>query len=99
MKITAFHLYNDYSGSPKVLRNVIEGLLYKKHKITIITSNTNGVLDDLSKDDDLSYDYFIIHLIINFYGSVILFGHNFVYSSKLSNIKIHRSFILTPLCL
>ncbi len=60
MRIIAFHLYNDYSGSPKVLRNVIEGLLNKNHKITIITSNTNGVLDDLPKDD-LNYDYFIYH--------------------------------------
>ena len=48
MRIVAFHLYNDFSGSPKVLRNVIEGLLKKKHKLTIVTSNTNGILDDLS---------------------------------------------------
>lgn len=57
MKITAFHLYNDYSGSPKVLRNVIEGLLKKNHKITIITSNTNGALDNLF-ENNLNYNYF-----------------------------------------
>ena len=61
MNITCFHLYNDYSGSPKVLRNVIEYLLTKEHKITIITSKTNGVLDDLSKGKDLNYDYFSYH--------------------------------------
>lgn len=61
MKIVAFHLYNDFSGSPKVLRNVIEGLLEKKHKVTIVTSNTNGILDNLSKEDDMNYDYFSYH--------------------------------------
>ena len=40
MNITCFHLYNDYSGSPKVLRNIVEGLLDKKHKVTIVTSKT-----------------------------------------------------------
>lgn len=58
MNIACFHLYNDYSGSPKVLHNVIEYLLAKGHKITVVTSNTNGVLDGLAEVNDLSYDYF-----------------------------------------
>ena len=61
MRIVAFHLYNDFSGSPKVLRNVIEGLLEKKHKVTIVTSSTNGILDNLSKMGDINYDYFSYH--------------------------------------
>ena len=61
MRIVAFHLYNDFSGSPKVLRNVIEGLLEKKHKVTIVTSSTNGILDNLSIMGDINYDYFSYH--------------------------------------
>lgn len=57
-KIVFFHLYNDYSGSPKVLRNLIEGLLDKKYFARIVTSNTNGVLDELSCNADVEYDYF-----------------------------------------
>ena len=61
MNITCFHLYNDYSGSPKVLRNIVEGLLDKKHKVTIVTSKTNGVLNDLFEVDNLNYEYFNYH--------------------------------------
>lgn len=57
-KVVFFHLYNDYSGSPKVLRNLIEGLLDKKYFARIVTSNTNGVLDELSCNADVEYDYF-----------------------------------------
>ena len=46
-KIICFHLYNDYSGSPKVLKNVLDELLWKGFDIELITSN-GGVLDELS---------------------------------------------------
>lgn len=58
MEFVAFHLYNDYSGSPKVLRNVIEGLLDKEHQVNIITSDTHGVLDELYGNNNVQYDYF-----------------------------------------
>lgn len=61
MNIVCFHLYNDFSGSPKVLRNVIEGLHSKGHQIRVVTSNTNGALNDLNIDDNLKYDYYHYH--------------------------------------
>ena len=44
--IVCFHLYNDYSGSPKVLKMVLEGLLEKGYHVDIVTSR-GGVLDEL----------------------------------------------------
>lgn len=46
-KIVCFHLLNDFSGSPKVLRLVIEGLLKKGLKIDLVTSNGDGALSNL----------------------------------------------------
>ena len=57
--IVCFHLFNDYSGSPKVLRTVIEGLLEKGYNIDLVTSR-GGVLDELKEKENLrlrQYDY------------------------------------------
>ena len=45
-RIVCFHLLNDYSGSPKVLRMVLEGLLRRGNHIDLVTSK-GGVLDEL----------------------------------------------------
>ncbi len=44
-KIVCFHLYNDFSGSPKVLRQVVRGFLEQGHEVDLITSR-GGVLDN-----------------------------------------------------
>ena len=57
--IVCFHLFNDYSGSPQVLRTVIEGLLEKGYNIDLVTSR-GGVLDELEGKENLrmrQYDY------------------------------------------
>jgi glycosyltransferase involved in cell wall biosynthesis len=57
--IVCFHLFNDYSGSPKVLRTVIEGLLEKGYNIDLVTSR-GGVLDELKGKENLrlrQYNY------------------------------------------
>lgn len=48
-KLVCFHLFNDFSGSPKVLRMVIEGLANKGIRIDVITSRGEGALSGLSK--------------------------------------------------
>ncbi len=45
-RIVCFHLFNDYSGSPKVLSMVLEGLLKRGHQVELVSSN-GGVLDEL----------------------------------------------------
>lgn len=59
-KIACFHLLNDFSGSPKVLRVVLDGLLKKGLKIDLVTSKGNGALSDLEKYKQIrlyKYDY------------------------------------------
>ena len=51
-KIVCFHLFNDYSGSPQVLRTVIDGLLEKGYQIDLVTSR-GGVLDELKGKENL----------------------------------------------
>lgn len=44
--IICFHLFNDYSGSPKVLRMMLEGVLNKGYRVDLVSSK-GGVLDEL----------------------------------------------------
>lgn len=46
-RIICFHLFNDYSGSPKVLREVLEGLLEKGNEVELV-STRGGVLDSVT---------------------------------------------------
>lgn len=49
MKVVCFHLYNDFSGSPKVLRMVLEGLTEKDIHVELVTSRGSGALSDLTE--------------------------------------------------
>lgn len=58
-RIVCFHLFNDYSGSPKVLGMVLKGLLKEGYAVELITSD-GGVLDELLAYSNLkkhSYSY------------------------------------------
>ena len=44
--IVYFHLFNDYSGSPKVLKMLLERSLKKGCQVDLVSS-TGGVLDEL----------------------------------------------------
>ena len=57
--IVCFHLFNDYSGSPKVLKTTIEGMLEKGYRVDLVTSR-GGVLDELAGHEGLhmrQYNY------------------------------------------
>lgn len=58
VRIVCFHLFNDYSGSPKVLRGIVEGLLKKGYEIELVTSS-GGTLDSISSPNltRRSYSY------------------------------------------
>jgi glycosyltransferase involved in cell wall biosynthesis len=58
-RVICFHLFNDYSGSPKVLKMILEGLLKKGCQVDLVSS-TGGVLDELLHYKNLrkySYSY------------------------------------------
>lgn len=54
--IACFHLFNDFSGSPIILRTVLKGLLRKGYHISLRTSR-GGILDSL-QDEHLSRSYY-----------------------------------------
>lgn len=54
MKIVCFHLYNDYSGSPKVLKILLDNILRKGIDVELITSK-GGVLDELKGYGNIKY--------------------------------------------
>lgn len=47
-KLVCFHLFNDFSGSPKVLRMLLGGLAEKGWQIDLVTSKGEGALSDLT---------------------------------------------------
>lgn len=48
-KIVCFHLFNDFSGSPKILSMVLKGIVKDEAcKVEIITSKGRGFLSDIS---------------------------------------------------
>lgn len=55
-RLICFQLLNDYSGSPKVLKTVLEGFCKKGVMVELFTSNTHGVLEELK-----CYGNFKIH--------------------------------------
>lgn len=48
-KVVAFHLFNDFSGSPKVLKMALEALAADGYDISLFTSD-GGVLDSLDEN-------------------------------------------------
>ena len=65
-QIVCFHLFNDYSGSPKVLNMVLKGLLEKGENIELVTSK-GGVLDELNSHPNMkrySYSVSYTHLTL-----------------------------------
>lgn len=49
--IICFHLLNDFSGSPKVLHTILYNLDAKKYEIELITSEGNGILNELKNSN------------------------------------------------
>lgn len=47
-RIVFFHLLNNYTGSPLVLRNVIQVALSQNHEVELYTSNSEGFLTGIS---------------------------------------------------
>lgn len=63
-KIVCFHLYNDYSGSPRVLAMILKGLQKKGYSIDIITSN-GGILNQLMYSDKIKFKLYKYHFSTN----------------------------------
>lgn len=79
--IICFHLYNDYSGSPKVLKMILEGLL-NNTEVDLITSK-GGILDEL-KSEKLRRHSYTYHFSKNSIATLIRYSIVQVYTFLLS---------------
>jgi glycosyltransferase involved in cell wall biosynthesis len=76
--IVVFHLLNNFTGSPQVLRTVLDSLDREEYEIEIFTSQTNGFLSDIQGVSYHSNFYFrsrfrIITLLTFFFSQILLF--------------------------
>lgn len=71
--IVCFHLFNDYSGSPKVLKMVLEGMLRKGYRVDLVSSR-GGVLDELSAYEQLHEHSYSYHFSTNPLVTMLRYG-------------------------
>lgn len=75
-KIVFFHLFNDFSGSPKVLSQVISGVQQNGRVIDIITSSGKGALTRLKDIPGVNFHTFSY----KFYANKVITALNFIYA-------------------
>ncbi|MEX9851019.1 MULTISPECIES: glycosyltransferase [Providencia] len=83
------HLFNDYSGSPLVLKNMINAIKKSGESITLLTSKHSGFLSNISETSyiRLFYKYSNIKLITFFFFTLSQID---VFLKLSVNILIHR---------
>lgn len=82
-RIVCFHLFNDYSGSPKVLRMVLEGMLKKGYRVDLASSK-GGVLDELLHYPNLRKHSYPYHFSSNGAITTLRYGMVQLYTFFLS---------------
>lgn len=97
--IVCFHLLNDFSGSPIILRTVLKGLLRKGYHVMLRTSR-GGVLDSL-QDEHLRTTYysyrFSRHPLVTMARYTRVQCHSFFYAFRYFGKKNHIFYINTLL--
>lgn len=87
--IVCFHLFNDFSGSPIILRTVLKGLLNKGYRVILRTSR-GGVLDSLH-DKNLQtshyYYHFSRHPLVTMARYAWVQLHSFFYAFRFAGKK------------
>ena len=56
-KIVAVHLYNDYSGSPRILAQWLQHAIQQGDEVQLHTSATGGILDEVDGVEQRSFNY------------------------------------------
>ena len=89
--IVCFHLFNNYTGSPKVLSQVIKGLIDKGYRVDLVTNKTEGFLSNI-KGVNYKYIYYswnknkLITLLYFIWAQVHLFIISFFEYKKSKSI-------------
>ncbi len=84
MNIFAFHLLNDFSGSPKVLMQVVKAFSHQGHKVTLIVNkNSDGFLSNIP---NVNYMYFPYSYSKNKIARLL----NLIYSQLVMSFALFR---------
>ena len=75
-KLVCFHLFNDFSGSPKVLRMVLGGLAKQGLSIDVVTSKGEGALSDLAGQEGIRISRYAYRFSDN--GAVTMLRYSWV---------------------
>lgn len=67
-------MLNDYSGSPKVLQIIVDGLCKKGYSVELLTSKSNGILDLLNIHSNYKKRSFPYHFSTNPLFTIISFS-------------------------
>lgn len=95
MRIIACHLLNDYSGSPKVLSQLVKGWLKNNYDVTLLTcANRDGFLSNIN---GVSYNYYwykwsgnkLIRLLFYTWSQVLLFFRILTIATKKDLIYVN----------
>lgn len=81
-QILCIHLLNDFSGSPLILSQVIDGFLKEDYKVTIFTNQSEGFLSDISnalyKKNNYIYSTNRWITLFRFFSSQVLLFFSFL---------------------
>lgn len=96
-KIIIFHLYNDISGSPKVLSMVVRGLIAKGYEVELFTSNTKGFLSDI---ENVTYHKFPYKWTSNkfFTLSRLIYAQLYMFVMALKYNRDNAVFYINTIC-
>ncbi len=98
-KIICVHLFNNYSGSPKVLAQIINSLLSKGYDIDLITNRTEGFLSNIEGVNYIYINYNwsknkVVTLFYFLFAQVELFFKIISYKNTGSTLYINT---ITPI--
>ncbi|MGM9842444.1 MAG: glycosyltransferase family 4 protein [Candidatus Limisoma sp.] len=77
MQVVCFHLYNDYSGSPRVLRTVVDGLLREGVDVTLVSSR-GGALDGIVSHSSARFRHIAYNYKFSTNPAVTMLRYSFV---------------------
>nr|MBI1230101.1 glycosyltransferase [Cytophagales bacterium] len=99
-KLVIFHLLNNYTGSPRVLRTVIEGLDRDKYDISLYTSKSQGFLSNIEGITYYSNFYFRSRYrfitLFSFFFSQIILSIRLLFSGERSSKTIYYVNTILP---
>ena len=79
-KLVCFHLLNNYSGSPKVLKSVLQKMLEKGISVDLVTSGADGALSELAKYPNIKFKTYKYRFSGNLFATSFRYARTQIYT-------------------